>query len=82
MTVGGNTLLKSIDARNCINLGTGVTSAPDLSQCINIEEIYFTGTKIKGIILPDGGNIKKLHLPGTLTSLTIKNQPLLADLNV
>lgn len=82
LTVGGNTLLKSIDARNCINLGTGVTSAPDLSQCINIEEIYFTGTKIKGIILPDGGNIKKLHLPGTLTSLTIKNQPLLTDLNI
>ena len=53
-----------------------------LSQCINIEEIYFTGTKIKGIILPDGGNIKKLHLPGTLTSLTIKNQPLLTDLNI
>ena len=82
LTVGGNTLLRSIDARNCVNLGTGVTSAPDLSQCINIEEIYFTGTKIKGIILPDGGNIKKLHLPGTLTSLTIKNQPLLADLNI
>ena len=82
LTVGGNTLLKSIDARNCVNLGTGVTSAPDLSQCINIEEIYFTGTKIKGIVLPDGGNIKKLHLPGTLTSLTIKNQPLLTDLNI
>ena len=82
LTVGGNTLLRSIDARNCVNLGTGVTSAPDLSQCINIEEIYFTGTKIKGIILPDGGNIKKLHLPGTLTSLTIKNQPLLTDLNI
>ena len=82
LTVGSNTLLKTIDARNCINLGTGTTSAPDISQCINIEEIYFTGTKIKGIVLPDGGNIKKLHLPGTLTSLTIKNQPLLTDLNI
>ena len=82
LTVGSNTLLKILDARNCINLGTGTTSAPDLSQCINIEEIYFTGTKIRGIVLPDGGNIKKLHLPGTLTSLTIKNQPLLTDLNI
>ena len=82
LTVGSNILLKSIDARNCTNLGTGVTSAPDLSKCINIEEIYFTGTKIKGIVLPDGGNIKKLHLPGTLTNLTIKNQPLLTDLNI
>ena len=82
LTVGNNTLLKTLDARNCVNLGTGVTTTPDLSKCINIEEIYFTGTKIKGITLPDGGNIKKLHLPGTLTSLTIKNQPLLTDLSV
>lgn len=86
LTVGNNILLKSIDARNCINLGAPddqgkiATPAPDLSKCINIEEIYFTGTKIKGIVLPDGGNIKKLHLPETLTSLTIKNQPLLTDL--
>jgi hypothetical protein len=80
LTVGANTLLRTIDARNCVNLGTGNTVAPDLSQCTNIEEIYFSGTKIKGIILPDGGSIKKLHLPGTLVSLTIKNQPLLDEL--
>jgi hypothetical protein len=82
LTVGANTLLKTIDARNCTNLGTGTTVAPDLSQCTNIEEIYFTGTKIKGIVLPDGGTIKKVHLPGTLTSLTIRNQPLLEDLYI
>ena len=80
LTVGANTLLKTIDARNCVNLGTGTTVAPDLSQCTNIEEIYFTGTKIKGITLPDGGTINTLHLPGTLTALTIRNQPLLEDL--
>ena len=80
LTVGANTLLKSLDARNCVNLGTGTTVAPDLSQCTNIEEIYFTGTKIKGITLPDGGTIKKLHLPGTLTALTIQNHPLLEEL--
>lgn len=80
LTVGANTLLKTIDARNCTNLGTGTTVAPDLSQCTNIEEIYFTGTKIKGIVLPDGGTIRKIHLPGTLTSLTVRNQPLLEDL--
>ena len=80
LTVGANTLLKTIDARNCVNLGTGTTVSPDLSQCTNIEEIYFTGTKIKGIILPDGGTINTLHLPGTLISLTIRNQPLLEDL--
>lgn len=82
LTVGANTLLKSIDARNCVNLGTGATVAPDLRGCTNIEEIYFTGTKIKGIELPDGGTIKTLHLPGTLTALTIKNHPLLTDLKI
>lgn len=82
LTVGANTLLKKIDARNCVNLGTGTTVAPDLRQCTNIEEIYFTGTKIKGIDLPDGGTIKTLHLPGTLTALTIQNHPLLTDLKI
>lgn len=82
LTVGNNILLKSLDARNCVNLGTGVTTAPDISKCVNIEEVYFSGTQIKGITLPDGGNIKKLHLPATLTSLTIKNQPLLNELTL
>ena len=78
LTLGSNTLLKTLDVRNCINL----TQAIDISKCTNIEEIYFDGTKITGITLPDGGNIKKLHLPETLTKLTIKNQPLLTELQL
>lgn len=78
LTVGNNTLLRTMDVRNCINL----TQAIDISKCTNIEEIYFSGTKITGITLPDGGNIKSLHLPETLTKLTIKNQPLLTDLQL
>ena len=78
LTVGNNALLRTLDARNCVNL----TQAIDISKCINIEEIYFSGTKITGITLPDGGNIKSLHLPETLTKLTIKNQPLLTDLRL
>lgn len=78
LTVGNNALLRSLDVRNCVNL----TQAIDISKCINIEEIYFSGTQITGITLPDGGNIKALHLPETLTKLTIKNQPLLTDLQL
>lgn len=78
LTVGNNILLRTLDARNCINLSQAI----DISKCINIEEIYFSGTKITGITLPDGGNIKSLHLPDTLTKLTIKNQPLLTDLQL
>lgn len=76
LTLGSNTLLKLLDARNCTNLEQTV----DVSLCINLEEAYFENTKIKGLTLPDGGNLKHLHLPGTLTSLTLKNQPLLTDL--
>lgn len=78
LTLGSNTLLKTLDVRNCINLKQAI----DISKCSNIEEIYFNGTQITGITLPDGGNIKSLHLPDTLTKLTIKNQPLLTDLQL
>jgi hypothetical protein len=68
--LGNNTLLKTLDVRNCPNL----TMAVDVSGCINIEEVYFDGTGITGIQLPNGGNLKKLHLPNTITNLTLRNQ--------
>jgi len=76
LTLGSNTLLRTLDVRNC----SALTKAIDVSGCTNIEEIYFDGTKITGINLPDGGILKKLHLPNTITKLTLKNQPLLNDL--
>lgn len=83
LAVGANTLLRKIDARNCKNLGAtgaGTTPAPNLSGCISLEEAYFTGTKITGLRLPDGGTLKKLHLPGTMLSLKLQNQPALEEL--
>ena len=68
--LGNNKLIRIIDVRNCVNL----TQTPDLSGCSNIEEVYFDGTAITGIELPKGGIIKKLHLPSTVTNLTIINQ--------
>lgn len=68
--VGNNKLIKVIDVRNCPNL----TQTPDLSGCSNVEEVYFDGTAITGIELPKGGVLKKLHLPETVTNLTIINQ--------
>ena len=76
LTIGNNTLLKKLNVKNCINLKQGI----DASKCINIEEIYFDKTAIPSITLPDGGILKHLHLPETLTTLTIKNQPQLTDL--
>ena len=77
--VGNNVLLKSIDVRNCTSLGTGDMKAVDLSGCTNIENVYFDGTSITGVDLPNGGVLKVLHLPSTITNLTIKNQNGITD---
>lgn len=76
LTIGNLTLLKDIDVRNCTALATSV----DLSGCTNIERAYFEGTAITGVSLPDGGVLKSLHLPATITSLDIRNQRQLRDL--
>lgn len=82
LTLGNNTLLKTLDVRNCPNLGTEEQKAVDVSGCTNIEEVYFGGTAISGCTLPNGGVLKKLQLPGTVTNLTIRNQPSLTTLEI
>lgn len=73
--LGNNTLLKTLDVRNCPNLAMPV----DLSGCTNLEEAYFDGTGLTGLQLADGGKIKKLHLPASMTNLTLRNQTQLTD---
>ena len=75
MTLGNNTLLHHLDVRNCPNLKMAV----DLSGCTNIETVLFDGTSITGLSLPNGGILKTLHLPGTVTNLTILNQRAITD---
>lgn len=78
--LGNNTLLLSLDVRNCQMLGSGEKQQTvDLSGCTNIEEVYFDGTTIKGCTLPNGGILKVLHLPDTITNLTLRNQTALTD---
>lgn len=78
VTLGNNKLLRHLDMRNCPNL----TMSPDVSGCTNIEEIYCEGTSIAGIKLPSGGILKTLHLPGTIVSLQVVNQPQLTDVTI
>ena len=68
--LGNNRLLKTVDLRNCTNLAQTI----DLTGCKNVEAIYMEGTKVTGINLPNGGIISTLHLPSTVTNLTIRNQ--------
>ena len=84
LTFGNNTLLKVIDCRNCSGLGSegAVTMAPDMSGCTGLEEAYFEGTQITGATFANGGVLRTVHLPATVVSLQIFNQPKLADLTI
>ena len=75
ITLGNNVLLRSLDLRNCVNL----TQSIDASGCTNIEEVYLDGTSVTGVSLPNGGILKTLHLPGTVTNLTVLNQKAITD---
>lgn len=75
ITLGNNVLLKTMDFRNCASL----TQSVNASGCTGLEEAYFDGTAITGLSLPNGGNLKVLHLPGTITNLTIRNQAKIED---
>lgn len=75
LTLGNNRLLRKLDVRNC----TALTQTVDASGCTNIEEVYFDGTGIAGVSLPNGGILKKLHLPATVTDLTLRNQTKLEE---
>lgn len=76
--LGNNTLLRTLDVRNCPNLKQAV----DVSGCTNIEHLYFEGTAVTGVQLPNGGILKTLHLPATVTNLTIRNQKAITDFSI
>ena len=63
LSVGTNPLLGSVDARNCTSLAGTV----DLSGAANIEHVYLEGTGVTGVSLPNGGILKTLHLPDSVT---------------
>jgi N-acetylneuraminic acid mutarotase len=75
LSIGKNELLTKLDVSNCPSL----TQAIDASDCTNIEEIYATGTSATAVKVPNGGNLKVLHLPNTITNLTILNQPFITE---
>lgn len=78
LSVGANKMLRRLDIRNCPNL----TQAIDLSGCENINEVLAEGTNITSVILPGAGIMSTLHLPGSVTNLTVKNQPNLTDAGI
>lgn len=78
LTLGNNTLLRKIIATHLPNLQTSVNA----SNCTSLEEVYFEASGISEIQLPDGGILKTLHLPDTITRLEIQNQTHITDFEV
>jgi len=75
LSIPASSLLSLVDARNCSALAGTI----DLSPAANIEEVYFDGTAVTAVTLPVGGILKKLHLPSTVTNLTVRNQPAITE---
>ena len=69
INVTNSPLLEYIDCRNCPRLGITV----DLENSPRLAEAYFDGTSITGLELADGCAIETLHLPATVTTLTLLN---------
>jgi hypothetical protein len=78
LTIGNLTLLHTLDVRNC----SALTQVVDVSGCTNIENVYLEGTATTGVELPNGGILKTLHLPSTITNLTLLNQKQLTDFSI
>lgn len=76
--LGANELLQVLDVRNCPNL----TGTVDASGAPDLEEVYFEGTGITGVILPNGGMLKKLHLPATVNNLDVRNQKKVTEFTI
>ena len=78
VSVGNNKLLRKIDVRNCPNL----TQPLDLSNCDNIEEVYASGTSITSVKLSNGGELRKLSIPNTVTNITLINKNKLENIDI
>lgn len=75
LTLGNNVLLNKLDIRNCSSL----SGALDVSGCTNLRELYAEGTALNSVKLAEAGTIKILHLPDTISNLTMKNQNSIED---
>ena len=84
-TVGASTLLKEINLSNCYNLGlpgAGHTQTINVSQCPCLEIFKAKGTQILGVNFSNGGRLKTIELPGTITNLTLRNQTQIEELSM
>ena len=78
LVIGNNKLLEKLDIRNTPNL----VSSLDFSKCMNLEELYASGSGLRGVLFASGGSIRLAQLPDTLTSINMKNLMYLTNLSI
>ena len=76
LNMGNNTLLETLDIRNCPNL----TGSINLSACSNLENLYAEGTSISSATFARNGKVKLAHFPSTVNTLSFLNLNYLTDL--
>lgn len=82
LAVGNNTQLKIIKCDNCINLGSSTLQTLSLKGCKNLEYASFKNTQLKGVEFADGGILKEVYFPSTITSLSFTNQEQIEVLDI
>lgn len=78
LNMGNNTLLETLDIRNCPNL----TGSVNLSACENLINLYADGTIVTSVLFANHGKIAHASLPSSINTLTLKNLKDLTDLNL
>ena len=71
-------LLESLNIKNCHSIGGTI----NLSQANNIRTVEATGTSITGVSLPDYTNIETLHLPSSVTAVSLYGARFLKDFKI
>lgn len=69
LNMGNNTLLETLDVRNCPNLSGSI----NLSACSNLENLYAEGTSISSVSFARNGKVKIAHFPSTINTLSLLN---------
>lgn len=75
LSIKDNTLLETLDIRNCTNLSGSLNFA----GCPNLLTLLAEGTAIAGVTFAKNGKIQSAHLPKSVSSLSFNTLQYLTD---
>lgn len=78
LQLGSSDLLQEIDVSNCVNL----TNSVDASNCPCLEIFKGFGTKLTSVAFSNGGRLRIVRLPETISSLILRNQTQIEELSL